>query len=132
MPTTPPIPWSRRGRRRQRAIHRLAAGKDQGKNPDKCRIYIYSDNVRYYRSRLLKAYLAENPWFVLLHLPPYSSNLNLIERLWKFLRKKVINSYCYEKFDDFKNAVMGFFKNIEIYFYELESLLTLKFQLFGK
>jgi transposase len=102
------------------------------RNGDKCRIYIYSDNARYYHSRLLKAYLAENPRFVLLHLPPYSPNLNLIERLWKFLRKKVINSYYHEKFDDFRHSVLGFFKNIKNYRAELESLLTLKFQLFGK
>ena len=101
-------------------------------NQSKRRIYIYSDNARYYRSKLLKAYLAENPQFVLVYLPPYSPNLNLIERLWKFLKKKVINSYYYEKFDDFKKAVLGFFKNIKNYKDELESLLTLKFQLLGQ
>jgi len=80
--------------------------KVKKKKPSKRRIYIYSDNARYYRSKLLKAYLAKNPKFILVHLPPYSPNLNLIERLWKFLKKKMINSFYYEKFDDFKKAVL--------------------------
>lgn len=46
-------------------------------------------------------------------LPPYSPNLNLIERLWKLMRKKVINNRYYERFKDFRDAVLGFFENAE-------------------
>ncbi len=38
-------------------------------------------------------------------VPPYSPNLNLIGRLWKYLRKQVINTQYYEKFDDFQQAI---------------------------
>ena len=62
-------------------------------------------------------------------LPPYSPNLNLIERLWKFLRKKVINTGFYRTKGAFKKAVMDFFDRIGCYKEELESLLTLNFRL---
>ncbi|MBS5552872.1 MAG: transposase [Bacteroides sp.] len=62
-------------------------------------------------------------------LPPYSPNLNLIERLWKFLRKKVINTGFYRTKEKFRQAINRFFENIGDYKEELESLLTLKFRL---
>ena len=62
-------------------------------------------------------------------LPPYSPNLNLIERLWKMLRKKVINTRFYRTKDEFRRAVMNFFEHIADYKEELESLLTLNFRL---
>lgn len=60
-------------------------------------------------------------------LPPYSPNLNLIERLWKMLRKKVINTRFYRTKEEFRRAVMNFFEHIADYKEELESLLTLNF-----
>lgn len=65
----------------------------------------------------------------LIFLPPYSPNLNLIERLWKFFRKKVLYNRYYEKFNDFKIACEDFFKNIRKYKNELQSLLTENFQI---
>ena len=47
----------------------------------------------------------------MIFLPPYSPNLNLIERLWKLLRREVINNHYYEKFKEFRDAVLGFFEN---------------------
>ncbi len=41
----------------------------------------------------------------LLFLPPYSPNLNLIERLWKFTKKKCLYNQYYESFDRFKEAI---------------------------
>ena len=60
---------------------------------DEC-IYAIADNARYYRSRLVKDFLTTSK-IKLIFLPPYSPNLNLIERLWKYLRKKVINTIYY-------------------------------------
>ena len=62
-------------------------------------------------------------------LPPYSPNLNLIERLWKMLQKKVINTGFYRREEEFRRAVMNFFEHIADYKEELESLLTLNFRL---
>ncbi len=42
-------------------------------------------------------------------LPPYSPNLNPIERLWKWMKERVIYSTYYQEFEDFKSAIFGFF-----------------------
>ena len=97
-------------------------------NPLATTIYIISDNARYYRNKELMEWL-ETTKIKPVFLPPYSPNLNLIERLWKFLRKKVVNTCFYRKKEDFKNAILNFFKNIHLYQEELESLLTLNFRL---
>lgn len=97
-------------------------------NPEKDKIYVISDNASYYYNADLRAWLSENPRIQQLFLPPYSPNLNLIERLWKFLRKKVINTTFYRHFKDFKAAILGFFLHINRYKNELDSLITFNFQ----
>ena len=47
-------------------------------------------------------------------LPPYSPNLNPIERLWKWMKERVIYNSYYEHFDDFRKAVFGFFEVLSI------------------
>ena len=42
-------------------------------------------------------------------LPPYSPNLNPIERLWKWMEERVIYNAYYEHFEEFRAAVLGFF-----------------------
>jgi transposase len=64
-------------------------------------------------------------------LPPYSPNLNLIERLWRFLKKTALYNIYYEKFADFRKAILNFFKNIKRYKAELASLMTLRFHTLG-
>ncbi|MBR1527996.1 MAG: transposase [Oscillospiraceae bacterium] len=44
----------------------------------------------------------------LIFLPPYSPNLNLIERLWKFLHKKIMANKYYCTFSEFYQAVSKF------------------------
>lgn len=69
----------------------------------------------------------------LLFLPPYSPNLNLIERLWKFVKKEVLYGKYYEKFDGFQEAITNCLKETETTHKKaLDSLLTLKFQTFAK
>ena len=64
-------------------------------------------------------------------LPSYSPNLNLIERMWKFTKKKCLYSKYYAKFEDFKAAIHDCVVDGHIkYKEELDSLLTLKFQTF--
>lgn len=98
--------------------------------PNQENLYIFADNARYYTAKLLKAYLIDNPVFKIIHLPPYSPNLNLIERLWKFTRKNVINvNYC-EKFEKFTSNIKDFFNNIKDYKEELSQFIGNKFHLF--
>ena len=44
-------------------------------------IYIILDNAKYYRSKLVQEFVKRNHRIRLLFLPPYSPNLNVIERL---------------------------------------------------
>ena len=96
-------------------------------NPDKKTIYVITDNAKYYRNKELKTWL-EGRKIVQVFLPSYSPNLNLIERLWKFLRKKVIDPIFYRTKEKFRRGILDFFKNIEQYEVELTSLLTLNFR----
>ena len=69
----------------------------------------------------------------LLFLPPYSPNLNLIERLWKFVKKQCLYSKYYGKFDPFKQAITDCLAATSTkHKAELKTLLTLKFQTFEK
>ena len=93
-------------------------------------IYIYCDNARYYRSRLVEEFLKTSR-IVVIFLPAYSPNLNLIERLWKYFRKEILYNEYYEKFSDFQTACHTFFDNIKEHKKALRSLLTENFQIIG-
>jgi transposase len=100
------------------------------RHPELSRIYIVRDNARYYVSKAVKEYLM-NSKIVFIPLPSYSPNLNIIERLWKFFKKKILYNKYYEDFDSFKKAVLEFFnKDIFQYRKELESLLIENFHIF--
>jgi transposase len=76
--------------------------------PSKKKIHIFCDNARYYRNKAVIKYL-ETSKIDLHFLPPYSPNLNPIERLWKWMKERVIYNVYYEGFDEFKMAIIGFF-----------------------
>ena len=67
-------------------------------------ITMVMDNARYQRCQLVReAAAALN--IELLFLPSYSPNLNLIERLWKFVKKAVLNSRHQACFADFRRTI---------------------------
>ena len=76
--------------------------------PNKRKIHIFCDNASYYKNKTVKQYL-ENSRVKLHFLPPYSPNLNPIERLWKWMKERVIYNTYYEHFEEFRIAVVGFF-----------------------
>ena len=78
--------------------------------PNRATIYAISDQAPYYTNKEVKKYL-ESSRIEIIFLPTYSPNLNLIERLWRLMRKKMISSIYYEKFADFKRAILDFFAN---------------------
>lgn len=91
-------------------------------------VYVICDNARYYKNKVLQTWLAGKR-LVQVFLPPYSPNLNLIERLWKFLRQKIINTAFYRTKGQFKTAVLDFFDRLPEFGPELASRLTLKFHI---
>ena len=101
------------------------------KNPEAPVIYIISDNARYYRAQLVKTYL-ENSRIQLVFLPPYSPNLNLIERVWRFFHEEILYNTYYETYKKLKDACLNFFANIRKYKDKLCPLLTENFQIIGE
>lgn len=93
-------------------------------------ILVICDNAPYYFNEAILTYLQSSK-IELIFLPTYSPNLNLIERLWKFLRKKVINTEYYARFKDFKDAVLGFLENLTDHKEELKRFIGLKLHLFN-
>jgi transposase len=91
-------------------------------------IYLIVDNAAYYHSLDVKAY-AKILRITLVYLPPYSPNLNLIERVWKFFRQQVLYNRYYEEFADMIDACKQFFKTIGQHHDELQTLLTENFQI---
>jgi transposase len=93
-------------------------------------ITLVLDNARYQRCRHVTQ-LAQELNIELLFLPPYSPNLNLIERLWKFVKKCCLNSKYHSDFAQFKDTITGFLKHMNRrHSAELDNLLTLNFQTF--
>lgn len=86
------------------------------------------DNARSYKNRELAQWLLDKP-LLPVFLPPYSPNLNLMERLCKFLRQKIINATFYRTKGSFRQAVLGFFHRLDEFGQELASLLSLNFHL---
>lgn len=75
--------------------------------PEAPRIIVFCDNARYYKSELVTEYL-QTSRIQMEALPPYSPNLNLIERFWKFFKRKVLYNRYYERFHDFREASNAF------------------------
>ena len=93
-------------------------------------ITLVMDNARYQRCRLVLE-RASQLGIELLFLPSYSPNLNLIERLWRFVRKECLYNTYYEHFDPFKGAISQCLaETTGRHQTALNRLLTLEFQTF--
>ena len=98
-------------------------------NPGKWLLLVL-DNARYQRAHIVQAF-AKRLRIRLLFLPPYSPNLNLIERFWKFLRKQVVRNTYYPTFAEFRAAIQRLLANLDSYTEELTTLMTENFHLFS-
>lgn len=67
----------------------------------------------------------------IIHLPPYSPNLNPIERLWKFFKKKALKNKYFEKFEELKKGCSDFFRKTGSYKKELSTLINYNFNILG-
>jgi transposase len=104
---------------------RLVAGAHPG-----VPLTVVLDNARYQRCQLVQN-LAQSLGIELLFLPPYSPNLNLIERFWKFVKKQCLYSKYYADHHAFQHAISECIEQAPAKHQEaLASLLTLKFQTF--
>ena len=93
-------------------------------------ITLILDNARYQKCQSV-ANKAKELNIELLYLPPYSPNLNLIERLWRFVKKLVLYSKHYQRLDTFRNSINTCISDLDTRFKnEMQSLMTMNFQLF--
>ena len=92
-------------------------------------LLVVLDNARYQKTAEVEA-LAAKLAITLLYLPPYSPNLNVIERFWKFLKKKVVRNKYYATFTEFRDTLLTFLSDLSPHREKLDSLLTEKFHLF--
>lgn len=82
--------------------------KNLEKNSNAPKIHVICDNGRANKNKALQEYLKTSR--VEIHyLPPYSPNLNPIERLWKIMRERKTYNKWYENFAEFKSAIRQFF-----------------------
>ena len=95
-------------------------------------ITLVLDNARYQKCNIVAA-LALQLNIELLFLPAYSPNLNLIERLWKFVKKEVLYSKYYPDFGSFKRSISDCLNQTHTTHEQaLDFLLALRFQVFTK
>lgn len=88
------------------------------------------DNARYQRNATVQA-LAEQLGITLVFLPSYSPNLNLIERLWRFLKRRAVYGRYHPTFQDFRAAIEETIAGVTTkYAEQLATLMTLRFQQF--
>jgi transposase len=105
-------------------LHKIAAVGLSGP------ITLVLDNARYQRNATVQV-LAAQLGITLLFLPSYSPNLNLIERLWRFLKRHSIYGRYHPAFSDFKAAIEETIDGLSTtHADQLATLMTLQFQQF--
>ncbi|HDR8072576.1 TPA: transposase [Bacillus cereus] len=71
------------------------------------------DNARIHHAKLLKPFLRQNSQrLTLIFLPPYSPNLNLLERIWKWLKESVISNRFHASQEEIRASVVSFLEYI--------------------
>lgn len=96
-------------------------------HPKTKNIHVIWDNAGYHKSEKMKQFV-EDTNITLHFLPPYSPNLNPIERLWKILHEQVTYNRYYPKFADFTEGNLSFFDNIHQYRHIIQNRINDNFQ----
>lgn len=92
------------------------------------RVTLVMDNARYQRNDIIRE-LAADLGIELLFLPSYSPNLNLIERLWRFVKRTALRGRYHADFASFRAAIERCLADLAtVHDKSLVSLMTLKFQ----
>ncbi|HMZ59019.1 MAG TPA: IS630 family transposase, partial [Leptospiraceae bacterium] len=84
-------------------LHMLADSTDAKK------IHLILDNGSSNKNKEVQKYLESQTKIQIHYLPPYSPNLNAIERLWKVMRECTTYNKLYPRFCDFTEKIRDFF-----------------------
>jgi transposase len=105
-------------------LRKLAAQKLPGL------VTVVLDNARYQRNSVVQT-LAASLGIELLYLPSYSPNLNIIERLWRFVKRQALYGRYHATFANFQTAIQDTLSQVSTKHKDkLASLMTLNFQVF--
>jgi transposase len=97
--------------------------------PTAPQISLILDNARYFHAKIVSEWLENHPRLHIEFLPPYAPNLNLIERLWGFVKNKLVKNKYYKEYKTFRAKVFQFLNNIGEYADELKTLMTENFEI---
>jgi transposase len=93
-------------------------------------ITLVLDNARYQRNAVVQA-LAKQLGITLMYLPSYAPNLNLIERLWKFIKRRALYGRYHPTFAEFRAAIEKTLNGLSTtHADQLKTMMTLNFQQF--
>jgi transposase len=75
-------------------------------------LHVILDQAGYHKCALVKAWVEKNPRIRLHLLPPYSPNLNTIERVWKIMHENTVNNLYSPTFKSFTEKIHAFFTDV--------------------
>jgi transposase len=101
------------------------------RHPQTKRFVLYLDNAAYYGKPVVQEWLQRHPEFTLEPVPPYSPNVNLIERLWKFMKQKALSRW-HKTFEAMQEAVSEVLDHLDQYRDELATLMVDTFHIVEK
>jgi transposase len=97
--------------------------------PTAPKISLVLDNARYFHAKIVSEWLENHPRLHIEFLPPYAPNLNLIKRLWGFVKNKLVKNKYYKEYKTFRAQEFQFLNNIGEYADELKTLMTENFEI---
>ena len=101
------------------------------RHPEARKFILYLDNAKYYSKPVVQEWLRRHPEFHLEPVPAYSPYLNVIERLWKFLRWEALCRW-HKTFEAMQEAVSAVLDHLDQYRDELATLMVEQFHLIDK
>lgn len=102
------------------------------KRHPKGRITVVWDNARYQHTRLIRTFSAFTQ-INIVYLPPYSPHFNLIERVWKFVKKEALCNRYFKEFSGFQESIDTTLNELNTTHKEaMATLLTHNFQTLPK
>ncbi len=93
------------------------------------KIILFLDNAKYFKAKIVTGWLEKHSELELKFLPPYSPNLNLIERFWRFVKDKLVKNKYYEKYKTFRAKTFQLLNHTDEYINEFKGLMVEKFEI---